>query len=358
MRALVLLGGQGTRLRPLTYEIPKPMLPVVDRPMIFQIVEWLSLHGVTKVVFALGYHSAAFLDAFREGSYAGVEVVTATEPSPLDTAGAIAFASDVAGVAGERLIVVNGDILTDLDLGELVTFHERHGASATIALTPVADPSAFGVVPTDDNGRVLAFIEKPSVEEAPTNMVNAGTYVLEPSVLARINRGVRVSIEREIFPLLVEHGELYAMASSSYWLDTGTPDRYLQAQSDVLSGLRPRVMIPANVCQEGMVHIGPNVSLLGAIEGPSFLGANASVGVGASIRASVIGERSSIGAGVQISGSVVMSGASIGAGSVLERCIIGHDARVGANVKLQDTIIGSGFELAPDAHLFDARLPG
>jgi mannose-1-phosphate guanylyltransferase len=357
MHALILLGGQGTRLRPLTYDIPKPMLPVVERPMIHQIVEWLGSYGVTKVVFALGYHSALFHAAFVEGSHAGVEVLTATEPDPRDTAGGIAFAADEALVAHERLIVVNGDILTDLNLAELVAFHERHGNSATIALTPVEDPTAFGVVPTHADGRVLAFIEKPKAEDAPTNMINAGTYVLEPSVLAMITRNTKVSIEREIFPELVATGQLYAMASGCYWLDTGTPGRLLQAQRDVLDGRRPMVMLPPHAERAPGVFAASSASMDGTVERSSFLAERSQVVWTASVKASVIGAGAIVMAGARVDGCMVMAGAVIGEGSVLKGCIVGPGAVIGAQAELTDSIIGAGYELAPKSLLRDARLP-
>lgn len=357
MNALVLVGGQGTRLRPVTYDIPKPMLPVVDRPMIFQIIEWLARYGVTKVVFALGYQSAAFLAAFAGGTYDGVEVVTAVEPEPLDTAGAIAFAADIAGIIDERLVVINGDILTDLDLKSLIEFHERHHKSATIALTPVLDPSAFGVVPTDLAGRVLAFIEKPSAESAPTNMINAGTYILEPSVLARIPRGVPVSIERKIFPELVVDGELYALASDCYWLDTGTPERYLRAQRDVLGGKRPTVILPDHVEISPGVRAGIDAEVKGEVTGASYLGARSVVARSALVSDSIVGTEVVVGEGARLFECVVMAGALIEPGTVLERSIIGPGARIGANCVVTDSIIGAKYEVKPDVQLDGARLP-
>ncbi len=208
MRAVVLVGGEGTRLRPLTLTTPKQMLPIVEQPMIERVLGQLARHGIDEAVLSLGYKPDAFIDAYPEGSVSGVRMTYAVEHDPLDTAGAIRFAADHAGI-DETFVAVNGDVLTDIDIGALVDLHRRHGATGTIALTPVEDPSAFGVVPTDEEGRVTAFIEKPPRDEAPTNLINAGIYVLEPSVLASIAPDVRVSIERETFPALVEKGSLY-----------------------------------------------------------------------------------------------------------------------------------------------------
>ena len=239
MDAVVLVGGEGTRLRPLTYDIPKQMLPIVGRPMIAHVVEWLGSHGVDRVVLSLGYRADAFVQAFPANRLSGVALEYAVEPEALDTAGAIRFAAGEAGVR-DTFLVLNGDIITDFDASGLVAFHRSRSAEATLALTPVPDPSSFGVVPTDADGRVTAFIEKPPAGTAPTNLINAGIYVLETSVLARIEGGRRVSIERETFPELVAAGRLYALASDAYWLDTGRPHHYLQAQLDILSSRRCR----------------------------------------------------------------------------------------------------------------------
>ncbi|MGH9114981.1 MAG: nucleotidyltransferase family protein [Acidimicrobiales bacterium] len=228
MRAVVLVGGEGTRLRPLTYTTPKQMLPVGRRPMIERVVEHLASHGVDEAVLSLGYRPHAFIEAYPDGRCAGVALAYAVEPEPLDTAGAVAFAAHQARI-DSTFVVHNGDVLTGLDLGALLELHRRSGAEATISLTPVEEPSRFGVVPTDEEGRVLAFIEKPRPGEAPTNLINAGTYVLEPSVLERIPAGRRVSIERETFPALAADRSLYAMASAAAWVDAGTPETYLAA---------------------------------------------------------------------------------------------------------------------------------
>ena len=231
MKAVVLVGGFGTRLRPLTLTAPKQMLPVVDRTMLEHVVGGLARHGVDEVVLSLGYKEDVFRDAFPDGECAGVALRYAVEPEPLDTAGAVRFAADAAGI-DETFIVVNGDVFTDLDVRQVWNRHHEVGAEATIALTPVDDPSRYGVVPTDPDGKVTGFVEKPPRDEAPTNWINAGTYVLEPSVLGRIETGRRVSIERETFPAIVADGGLWAVQSDAYWVDAGTPETYLQIQLD------------------------------------------------------------------------------------------------------------------------------
>ena len=294
MDAVVLVGGEGTRLRPLTYEIPKQMLPVVERPMIVHVVEWLASHGVDRAVLSLGYRADAFIEAFPSEEIAGVALEYVIEPEPLDTAGAIRFAADKAGVE-DTFLVLNGDVLTDFDASALVAFHRSCRGQACIALTPVADPSRFGVVATDAQGRVTAFIEKPAPGEAPTNLINAGIYVLETSVLDKIPGGRRVSIERETFPELVDAGILYALASDAYWLDTGTPQQFLQAQLDVLSGRRLKVPpVPeirvgvwvdesAEVVNDTIVGPGAVVGEDARLSGMTIIGVGAEVPAGSEL---------------------------------------------------------------------------
>jgi mannose-1-phosphate guanylyltransferase len=358
MEALILVGGEGTRLRPLTYEIPKPMLPIVEGPIIARIVEWLARFGVTKAVLSLGYRPDAFLSAFPDGHIAGVELAYAVEPQPLDTGGAIRFAAERAGLGSEAIIVINGDVLTDLNLDELIEFHHHTAAEATIALTPVEDPSAFGVVPTTSAGRVLAFIEKPPIDQAPTNLINAGTYILEPAVLAAIDAGRRVSIEREVFPSLVEKGVLYAHASDAYWLDTGTPDRFLQAQFDVLEGRRPEVIIPPSRETQPGVRIAQSATIEGSCTGNSFVAGGAYLHARATAHDAVIGADVVVGAGATIDRSVVLAGARIAPGARVSGSIIGPNAVIGERSIVEGlSVIGVGAMVPDDAHLTNARLP-
>ncbi|MEZ5181961.1 MAG: NDP-sugar synthase [Acidimicrobiales bacterium] len=316
MKAVVLVGGFGTRLRPLTLNTPKQMLPILNRPMIEHVLEHLARNGITDAVLSMGFRPDAFRDAYPDGTCAGVAVHYAVEPEPLDTAGAIRFAALDAGI-DERFVVVNGDVLTDLDLGALVAFHDAHGGEGTIALHRVEDPSAFGVVPTDDDGRVLAFVEKPLREDAPTDLINAGTYVLEPAVLERIEEGRKVSIEREVFPAMVADGALYAMAGETYWIDTGTPAKYLEAQMDLLKGVRGE--------RRDGIHAGAKVS-------PE-----------ATVLRSVVGEGAVVEAGATVRGSVLMAGAHVEGGATVERAILGPDAHVAADARVDDVaVLGQG----------------
>lgn len=328
MRAVVLVGGFGTRLRPLTLTTPKQMLPVVNRPMIERVVEHLGRHGVTTAILSLGYRPDAFTDAYPDGRCAGVDLHYAVEPEPLDTAGAIRFAADHGGV-DERFIVVNGDVLTDLDVTALVEFHDRRGAEGTIALTKVDDPSAYGVVPTAPDGRVEAFIEKPARDEAPTDLVNAGTYVLEPSVLERIPSGQRVNVERVTFPAMVADGTLYAMDGTAYWIDAGTPPSYLAANLDLVAGRRG--------APEPGVH--PDATVEGAVD-------QAVVGPGAVVEG-----------GARVTGSVLLAGAVVEAGARVVGSVLGPGAVVRASAVVEGSVLGDHVAVERDQHLVNVRLP-
>jgi mannose-1-phosphate guanylyltransferase len=300
MRAVVLVGGFGTRLRPLTLRRPKQMLPVVNRLMIERVVEHLGRHGVDEAVLALGYRPDAFMEAYPNGHCAGVGLHYAVEPEPMDTAGAIRFAALDAGI-DERFLVVNGDVLTDLDISALVKRHDRCGAEGTIALHRVDDPSAFGVVPTEADGRVVAFIEKPPRDEAPTNLINAGTYVLEPSVLERIPAGP-VNVERVTFPAMVADGSLYAFDGGTYWIDAGTPSTYLAANLDLLDGRRG----PA---EDG---VAPDAIVgAGAVVEDSVVGPRATIAPGARLTAgSVVGDEVAVRPGAVLCGDRIPEGAA------------------------------------------------
>jgi mannose-1-phosphate guanylyltransferase len=335
MRAVVLVGGEGTRLRPLTLTTPKQMLPVVGVPMIERVLGHLARHGVDEAVLSLGYLPDAFLEAYPDGQAAGVRLEYAVEPEPLDTAGAIRFAADSAGI-DDTFVVVNGDVLTDLDLTALVTFHRRAEAQGTIALHPVADPSAFGVVPTDAEGRVTAFVEKPPRDEAPTNQINAGTYVLEPSMLKRIATNGRVSIERETFPAMVREGALFALSDDAYWLDTGTPSAYLEANFDYLNGKRGAEVAP------GLEDRGSGLLAQGASEIEGELLGRSVVFDGCRVAAGARVERCILGPG-----SVVEPGAVVADSVLMDRCHVAADAKVAGSVMGPRSVVGQRADVRP-----------
>ena len=330
MRAVVLVGGFGTRLRPLTWHTPKQMLPIIDRPMIERVVAKLAEGGVTDAVLSLGYRPDSFLEAYPDDTCAGVALHYAVEPEPLDTAGAVRFAALDGGIE-HTFVVVNGDVMTDLDLGALWDFHHQRGAEGTIALTPVVDPSLYGVVSIDGDGRVEQFVEKPLPGEAPTNWINAGTYVLEPSVLSRIPVGRRVSIERETFPLMVADRSLFALHSHSYWVDAGTPATYLASQLDLIDGSRG---VP-----EPAVHPTAVVAA-GATVVRSVLMAGAQVEAGATVRDSVVLPGACIRRGATVEGSVLGARSVIGAGANLrDLCVVGDDVVVADGTQLQHVCV-------------------
>ena len=331
MKAVVLVGGFGTRLRPLTLTTPKQMLPVIDRPMLEHVVGGLGRHGVDEVTLSLGYKEHVFRAAYPDGECAGVALKYAVEPEPLDTAGAVRFAAEAAGI-DETFIVVNGDVFTDLDVMSVWDRHHEVGAEGTIVLTPVDDPSLYGVVSTDDDGRVLGFVEKPPPGKASTNWINAGTYVLDPSVLGRIDRGRKVSIERETFPAIVADNGLWAVHSDAYWIDAGTPPTYLRIQMDLLDGV-----------------LGPPVH---------GVSSDASVAAGATVERSVVMCGATIAAGAVVRDAVVSSGATVAAGAVVEGSVVGPDAVIGARAKVTAmTMIGEGAVIDAGTTLDGAKVP-
>ncbi len=335
MKSVVLVGGEGTRLRPLTLTAPKQMLPVVGVPMLERVLRHLARHGVDEAVLSLGYLPDAFLKAYPDGQAAGVRLTYAVEPEPLDTAGAIRFAAASAGI-DDTFVVVNGDVLTDLDLTGLVAFHRHAGAQGTIALHPVTDPSAFGVVPTDADGQVTAFVEKPPRDEAPTNQINAGTYVLEPSVLKRIPSSGRVSVERETFPAMVREGVLFALSDGAYWLDTGTPSAYLDANFDYVNGRRgPEVAPGLEDRGSGLLAQGTS-ELDGEILGRSVVFDGCRVAAGARVERSILGP-----------GSVVESGSVVIDSVLMERCHVAADAKVARSVMGPRSVVGQRADVRP-----------
>jgi len=360
VRAVVLVGGEGTRLRPLTLTTPKQMLPIVEQAMIERVLGHLAAHGIDDAVLSLGYRPDAFINAYPSGTIAGITLTYAVEPTPLDTAGAIRFAARHAGI-DETFVVVNGDVLTDTDISALIEFHRTSGGKGTISLTPVDDPSAFGVVPTDSHGRVEAFIEKPPRDEAPTNYINAGTYVFEPSVLDRIPGDRRVSIERETFPALVEAGTLYAMGSDAYWLDTGTPDAYLRAHRDLLLGRRSSPPAPSAVLAPelgaGSWRIG-DVDVQAPSVVRSLFGTGSTVAQWASVEESVIGAGAVVEDGATVTGSVLLPGARVASKATVEGSIIGPGAIVGQRCVIQAlSVIGAGAVTASGTVIDGQRVP-
>ncbi len=358
MRAIVLVGGEGTRLRPLTSTVPKPLLPIAGQAFLERQLEWLASHGVDEVVLSLGYLPDAFRARFPDGAHAGVRLSYAVEPYPLGTAGAIRFAASCAGY-DDRFVVCNGDVLTTLDLRALVAFHVEHSAEATIHLTRVDDPSAFGVVPTSPDGEVRAFVEKPPPGTAPSDWINAGTYVLEPSVLGRIPVDLTVSIERETFPRMLEHrGRLFATGTDDYWLDIGTPDKYLEANRDVVAGvLGVPPVAGATVRDDSVWDLGADIHATASVEGPLLLGARAVLEAETRVERSVVGAGTVIGEGAVVEDAVVLDGTHIGPHARVTSSIVGPGATIGRHAVLSGcSVIGEGALVDAGTALVGARV--
>ena len=325
MDAVILVGGFGTRLRPLTLSVPKPLLPVGNVPIVERIIASLEQAGVTRAVLALGFKPEPFLAAFPDGRCGGVKLEYAVEPHPLDTAGAIAFAARHAGISS-TFVVANGDILTSLDVSRVVDFHRSSGAEGTLHLVPVDDPSQFGVVETDPSGRVLRFVEKPAPGETTSRSVNAGTYVLEPSVIERVPVGGKLSIERVVFPEMVASASLYAMSTDDSWIDTGRPETFLAA----------------------------NLALVDA-SGSSVVHPSAIVGAGAVVERSVIGANARVGTGSRIVGSVVFPAAVVEDDADIESSLV--MGRIGRGAVARDVVVGEDGVIDAGARISGAKIP-
>ena len=322
MQALILAGGEGTRLRPLTYTVPKPVVPLAGRPHVAYVIDWLVRHGVDDVVVSCGHLAEGMRRALAELE-PGVEIRYAEEPDARGTAGAIRFAEDMLG---ERFLVLNGDVLCDLDLTALMEQHERTRARATIALYPVEDPSGYGLVHRRDDGEITEFLEKPSPEQIDTDEINAGAYLLERSVLERIPPERAVSIEREVFPELIGDG-LYGIRLEGYWIDIGTPDRFLEANWDILEG-RVETVISKQLDAPIMVGEGCEISPGAELRAPCVIGRDSSIGSDAVIERSVMLPGCTVGEGARLSDSILSGGVTVEAGAELDRAVVGEGERV------------------------------
>jgi mannose-1-phosphate guanylyltransferase len=346
VQALVLAGGEGTRLRPLTLTTPKPVLPLAGRPFLTFMLDWLQRHGVDEAILSLGFLSDAVHEVLGD-IQSGMRLRYVHEEEPLGTAGPVRLAAE-EGILAERFLVLNGDVLTDMDLTAEVAQHERTGAAGTLALIEVDDVASYGVVPTEDDGRVIEFREK-APGPAPTNRINAGAYVLERSVVDLIPAGRAVSFEREVFPRMVGNG-LYGWAADAYWIDIGTPERYLEATWDLLAG-RVESTLPERDETGSLVYEGSLTA--GAHIGPqSVLGPHCSVGPDAAIERSVLHERVVVGTDAVVRGSIVGAGARIGEGARMQNAVIGAGAVIEPGAELEP-----GARIDPGAHLDRAGQP-
>lgn len=346
MQAIVLVGGEGTRLRPLTLGTPKPMVPIVNVPFLARTMERLYEAGIRDVILPAGYLPQAIMDYFGDGSQLGLKITYVIEAEPLGTAGAL---KNVAEHVTGPFFVLNGDVLTSLDLRAMMAFHKEKSGLGVLHLIRVDDPSAFGCVVRGDDHRISAFVEKPARGTEPTDEVNAGTYLLEPEVLDMIPAGRNVSIERETFPaILASDRSLYAYVTADYWIDLGRPEHYLAAHRDILAGTMPLELEPGLTGEGGPgtrativepVHIDANVTIAEtATIGPNVvLAQGCSIGEGASIRNSVLWDRVVVGAGARIDETIIASGATVGENaSIGKGSVIGHDATIEAGARLEE----------------------
>ena len=325
MQAIVLVGGEGTRLRPLTTDVPKPAITLVDRPFLAYAIEWLAAHGVSEIVLACGFLPEVLREALGdEEERVGVKITYVAEPEPLGTAGAIRFAAEALGDRLEdRFFALNGDVLADLDLTALMRAHLEHGARATIGLHPVEDSAAYGLVQCDGDGWVLEFLEKTG--EAVPGEINAGAYVLEPSVLDMVPGGRAVSIEREVFPRLVGDG-LCGLLLDGYWMDIGTPERYLRASWDILERAvhtrveptAPGLLVAADAAIDEEAQVGPRAVVSTACK----------VERGAEVSDSVLLDGCTVARDALVQGSILAPGAKVGPGAVLRNAVVGRGERV------------------------------
>ena len=355
MQALILAGGEGTRLRPLTSTIPKPVVPLVGRPFISYMLEWLRGHGVDDVILGCGFMADAVRQVLGDGASLGIRLRYLEEPRPLGTGGALKFAE---GLLGDRFFMLNGDVLTDIDLTAQLRQHERTGARGTLALYPVDDPSAYGLVRCGGDGAVREFIEKPGLDELDTNLINAGAYILEHDVLDGMPpAGTNVSIEREVFPTLVGHG-LYGYEASGYWLDIGTPARYLKGTYDILEG-RVSTQVGRELGEHGLTRVD-GASVEGRVVAPALVGAGCSLAPRTLVGdRSVLGEAVSVGEGARIEASVLLEGVSVGAASTISGSIVSRGVTIGEHCHIEGGVvlgegvkIGSQNTLAAGARIF------
>ena len=347
LKAVILVGGEGTRLRPLTYHTPKPMVPVLNLPFLEHVIRNLKEHNITEIVMAQFYLPASMREYFGDGSKLGVKLYYVMEENPLGSAGAV---KNVEDFLDSTFFVLNGDIIQNRDFTSILKFHRRHHAKATVVLTPVADPTQYGVVETDKRNKVKRFLEKPKAEEVTTNMINAGTWVVEPEVLQRIPRDTKFSFERDLFPQILADGlPFYAYPTDNYWMDTGTPENYLQLHRDLLSGqydgYKPEnditrgdgCNIYTSVKFNGKGMIGDNCKIASGVKfiGPVVIGPNCKIGKDTTVKDSVVWHDTTIGKGVAIKSSILADNCKIGDDCSLIDAVLGDHVNINDGVKLK-----------------------
>jgi NDP-sugar pyrophosphorylase family protein len=348
MKGLILAGGKSTRLYPLTLSIPKPMVPMLNRPFLEHMIDWLGAHGIREIIVTTSYLPEAIREHFKSGAGHGVSIEYVVEERPLGTGGAIKNAEPLLD---GTFFVFNGDILTGLNLQDMARQHRESGAQASISLTWVEDPTPYGVIETDESGRILRFREKPKPHEVTTQYINAGTYIFEPEVLKGMPAGRGFSIEREFYPQALERGvPMYGYRDRSYWLDIGTVDKYIQAHCDILAGKLQRrgagEEVEPGVWAGPDTQIGPDAKL----SAPVVIGARCVVGARATVGPyAVLGDEVHIREDASVSNSVLWRGASVGAGAAVDRCILGNGVAVPAGRHLSGEAIADQEEVTTQA---------
>jgi mannose-1-phosphate guanylyltransferase len=357
MKAVILVGGLGTRLRPLTINTPKAMMPVLNIPFLEYVIRRLSRHNVREIVLAISYLAQPIEDYFGDGSQLGVSLSYNIEETALGTAGAVKNAENYLD---KTFFVLNGDIFTDLDLTAMMDFHRQRQAQATIALTPVDDPTSYGLVESDARGRINRFLEKPSREQVTTNMINAGTYILEPAVLSFIPPQTNFSFERGVFPSLLERERpIYAFPSSGYWMDIGTPGKYHQLNQDLLSGKSNQFSL--NPATGVLIGEQSKIHPTAVITGPAVIGSHCSIGRNARLTGPlVIGTGSNIAEGSVVEGSIIWNDVAIGNRARVSHSIIANSCRIGAGSIIKDSVIADRVTVAESYRLATGSqiLPG
>jgi mannose-1-phosphate guanylyltransferase len=347
MKAVILVGGKATRLMPLTTSIPKSMVPVVNVPFIEHVIRHLNQHGIKEIVLAQGHLANSIEQYVGDGSQFGVRIYYSTEPMPLGSAGAAKFAEKYLD---GTFLVMNADIFSDLDFTAMLKLHDKKKAKVTIATTPVDDPSRYGVVESDSDGKVSRFLEKPKREEATTNMINAGAWFVDPSVLQMVPPGVSVSFEREVFPKLLSQGEpFYAFSLKGYWIDMGTPETYLQLHADLLAGKCAHYKPPEG---NKLVGEGSSVDPSAQVKGPVVLGKGCHIGAHARLVGPVVVEaRATVDFEASIEDSVLWRNVYVGKGSKVIGSILANNCRLESGCLVEGAVIGDNATIAPGARV-------
>jgi len=347
MKAVILVGGEGTRLHPLTFNTPKAMVPILNKPFLEYLILYLKEHGVRDIILTTSYLPDRIQSYFGDGAESGVHLTYLVEETPLGTAGAV---KNAESLLDEPFFVINGDVVTGIDLTAMMSQHRKVKPKVSLSLTPVDNPTIYGVVETDDKGMVKRFVEKPSWEEVTTNMINAGIYILEPEVLGYIPPSTTSMFERHLFPLLLEKGEpILSYPSTTYWIDIGTPEKYLKVTHDLLSGKAPSLSIyRPQISKNSQIH--PSAQ----IEGPVLISEGCVIAQGAKIKGAVLEPKCQVDEDAVIEGAILWQESRVGKKAILKNCIVGsrcyiqEGSQVPDNCVLgDDVVVEKNSKLAP-----------